>query len=99
MTYPPAGGVASAWWGVHWGDPDDDEDRFLGHLLPGESEDFEAKGLEMGVAGAVLLERRAVAVLLPAVGLDDEVVGGPEEVDSVRADDVLRQRFRGCPPL
>src|SRR5204863_2295521 len=55
-------------------------------LAPGEPQDLIAPKTEEGVAGAIVLERLAPAMALPAVGLDHQSPIGPQEVDGVRAD-------------
>jgi hypothetical protein len=63
-------------------------------LAVGDADDVVAAQLEIRVAGSVGLEGGAIRVRLPAVGLDDQALGPPEEVHSVAPDpDVdLRQR-------
>ena len=93
MTYPPAGGVASAWWGVHWAIRTTTSSVWW-TIWRHEADDAVAQRLQVGVAGTVFFEGGAVAVGLPAVGLDDELVLGPEEVDAVGANPALGERIR-----
>ena len=72
--------------GEELGDADGDEHGLVEDLAPGEAHDGVAVRLQRGVAGAVALKRAPVAVGVPAVGLDDQVVLGPEEVDRVPED-------------
>jgi hypothetical protein len=52
----------------------------------GEAQDAETEALQLGVAGAVALEGRAVAVVAKTVGLDDQGPIAPEEIDFVLVD-------------
>jgi len=71
-----------------------DEQRFVAQLAPGESEYGVAPRGEVGIAGAVALERGAAAVGGVAVGLDDHAVLRPEEVDSIWAERLVDPRSR-----
>src|SRR4051812_45059274 len=57
------------------------------HLTPGEAEGSEPQHREARVAFAVFFERGRRQVDGSAVGLHDELLGAPEEVDFVGADD------------
>ena len=50
---------------------------------PGETNDLVAQKSEVDIPGAVLLERRAGSVCVPAIDFDDEALFGPVEVDLV----------------
>jgi hypothetical protein len=58
--------------------------RVLGHLPPCEAHDAVAEGRQHRVAAAVVLEGGRREVGAGAVGLDDEAVLRPQEVDLVR---------------
>ncbi len=55
--------------------------RVVAQLAPGEADDSVAGGEEGGVLGAVILERLAGAVGVPAVGLHDQAVRREVAVD------------------
>lgn len=59
---------------------------FLVQAVVGDASGAVAGQEELGVAGSVALEGGAVAVVFPAVQLDDEPGGGPEHVDLVAED-------------
>ncbi len=59
---------------------------FLHHLPVGEVDDLVAKGTELEIASAIVLERLAPPVVAIAIGLDNELSFTPEEVDEVSAD-------------
>ena len=69
--------------GEHLCDPHRHEQRLVHHLAPCEAEHGEAQSLQLGVARAVALEGDPVAVAGPAVGLDDQPLARPEEVERV----------------
>lgn len=75
--------------GEHLGDAGGHEQRLVEDLAPGEAQDRVPARLEVGVAGAVVLERGAVAVGRLAVGLDQDAAVEPREVDHVAADRVV----------
>jgi hypothetical protein len=61
-------------------------------LAPREPQDGVAAALQVGVAGAVILERGAAPVGAIAIGLDDHALVGPEEVQHVRPQPVVDVR-------
>ena len=76
----------------HLRDPDGDQQRLVDDLPVGEAQRGVAGGLAARVEGAIVLERAAVAVGVPAVGLDDDAVRGPDEVGLVALDRVVAAR-------
>jgi hypothetical protein len=63
-------------------------------LAVGEAHDAVAGHREGGVLGAVALERVTGEVRLAAVGLDEQAVVGPGEVDLLACDDVVDEWTR-----
>jgi len=63
-------------------------------LAVGEAHDAVSGDGEGGVLGAVALERRPREVRLAAVGLDEQALLGPGEVDLLACDDVVDERAR-----
>ena len=57
-----------------------------GQLLVGDAQNGEATAAEITVARSVSPESRAVRVVPVAVGLDDQALNTPEEVDGVGAE-------------
>ena len=76
----------------HLRDPDGDEQRLVDDLAVGEAQRGVAGGLAARVEGAIVLERAAVAVGVPAVGLDDDALRGPDEVGLMALDRVVAAR-------
>lgn len=64
----------------------------------GEAEDADAVRDKDGVPCAVLLELRAGAVEVPAVGLDDKAKLRPIEVDELSKEQDVALRARGVLP-
>ena len=62
-------------------------------LLVADADDDDVADGELGVADAILDEGDGAAVVVPAVGLDDQAVVGPEEVGDVSADGMLLDRL------
>jgi hypothetical protein len=48
---------------------------------PGETNELVAQKSEEGIPSAVLLERRAGSVCVPAIDFDDQALFGPGEID------------------
>ena len=61
-------------------------------LAVAEAQHAPATGGQHGVPRPVTLERRARAVVLEAIGLDDEPELGPAEVDAGALDDRWHER-------
>jgi hypothetical protein len=57
-----------------------------GHLFVGETQDRRASARQLPVPGPVGLEGAAVGVVAPAIDLDHQALGAPEEIDLVGAD-------------
>ena len=55
----------------------------VGDLMPAEAQDLVTRGRQLRSTAAVVLEGRATAVSLPAIGLDDQAPMTPQEVDLV----------------
>ena len=71
---------------------DGHQQRVVDDLPVGEAQRGVAGRLAARVEGAVVLERAAVAVGVPAVGLDDDALRGPDEVGLVALDAVVAAR-------